>query len=257
MNLLRHLWHARWRRAAALLAADVLDGAEYERARAHVEQCGPCRAELEEFQSLLAQCADERSRTAQPGLPLSAFVTRVEARLNEPAASTWLWTGSRMTLATALGLAVIALTSWQFWQSRATREGSATTELLVPDDALRHIGRSLAREQTARYLSDAQDVLVTVASTLPHCQRRDGHIAVATEAQRSRDLLARRAVLVDLEAEHLAPAESVLMDVERALRDVAELHDCVSAADVARVQRQLDEQHLLMRIALVERELQG
>lgn len=131
------------------------------------------------------------------------------------------------------------------------------TEVLVPDDSLRRIERTLARERAARYLSDAQDVLVTVAATLPHCRRRDAHVAVGTEAQRSRALLVRRAALGDLEAGHLAPAEAVLMDVERALREVADLGDCVRPEDVARVQRQLDEQRLLMRIALVERELRG
>lgn len=257
MNPFQQLWHARRRRATALLAADALDGAEREWARAHLDGCEPCRTEFAQIRGLLDLLERDETRRAQPPVPLDTFVRRVEVQLRASSIQPGRAPGLRWAPVGAFAVVAFVLIAQQFWQSKSIYSTVATTDILMPDDSLRRIERSLAREQTARYLSDAQDVLVTVASTLPHCRRRHGQVSVGTEAQRSRELLARRAALVDLEAEHLAPAEAVLMDVERALRDVAELRDCVSLADVARVQRQLDEQRLLMRIALVERELQG
>ena len=130
---------------------------------------------------------------------------------------------------------------------------------LVTEDALARIERNLAREHAVRYLSEAGEVLVTVAATGADCDRAEERLDVGRAPERSRELLERRALAVGAGAgdEAVASARGVLDDVELALREVADLPSCVKRADVERVRREVDERQLLMRIRLMTRELEG
>jgi hypothetical protein len=127
----------------------------------------------------------------------------------------------------------------------------------VSPDALLRLERTVAREQAARYLSDAGDVLVSVAAAHDDCDKRKDRVEVGEASARSRDLLARRALLVESDRDEVASALPVLDDVEHALREVAALPSCVRAADVARFRDQVERQQLLMKIRLMTRELEG
>ena len=67
---------------------------------------------------------------------------------------------------------------------------------LVTEDALARIERNLAREHAVRYLSEAGEVLVTVAATGADCDRADERLDVGRAPERSRELLERRALVV-------------------------------------------------------------
>jgi hypothetical protein len=116
--------------------------------------------------------------------------------------------------------------------------------------------RSLAREQAARYLSDAQDVLVTVAAGPPPCPRTGETVEVKDEARRSRQLLARRALL-ELGREEVSSAQPVLAEVEQMLREVAALPSCVRPGQLRQLEREIERRRLLMKIDLMTRELTG
>jgi hypothetical protein len=125
------------------------------------------------------------------------------------------------------------------------------------EELLRRMERSLAREQAARYLTEAQDVLVTVAAGPPPCPKTRETIEVEDEAQRSRDLLARRALLVELGRDEVASAQPVLAEVEEMLREVAALPSCVRPGRLQELGRQMEQRRLLMKIDLMTRELVG
>jgi hypothetical protein len=130
----------------------------------------------------------------------------------------------------------------------------------VSDVALARLERNLAREQAARYLSEAQDVLVNVAATPPDCEREEEpgrRVDLAAESARSRELLARRALLVEEDEAGVASARPVLDDVHDMLREVAALPNCTRPADVLRVRQALEKRQLLMKMRLMERELLG
>jgi hypothetical protein len=127
----------------------------------------------------------------------------------------------------------------------------------MPPEVLDRLERNLAREHTARYLSDAQDVLLAVAATEADCDRPDDRVDVGDVPDRSRDLLARRALLVEARPEAVASARAVLDDVELALREVADLPSCVRRRDVQRLRQDLERRQLHMRIRLMTRELEG
>ena len=128
---------------------------------------------------------------------------------------------------------------------------------LLTEDALSRIERNLAREHAARYLSEAGEVLVSVAATGVDCDPADQRLDVGRAPERSRELLERRALVVRGGGEAVASARGVLDDVELALREVADLPSCVKRRDVERLRREVEERQLLMRIRLMTRELEG
>jgi hypothetical protein len=241
--------HLRARRRLPLLAAGVLDGSARGATLAHVASCSSCRQELDELGAVLRLLAAD-PRPAEPPLPLSQLVTRVGARLDEldrahGTRRPWPWVLGSLAGAAAVMAAVAFL----------PRVRPETERPLVSEDTLRRLERNVAREQAARYLGDAQDVLVSVAAAPPPCDREKVDMGEASE--RSRKLLTRGALLVDPEGTAVASARPVLNDVEQALREVAALESCVRARDVQRVREDMDRRQLLMKIRLMKRELEG
>jgi hypothetical protein len=123
--------------------------------------------------------------------------------------------------------------------------------------AMRRIETTLERERAARYLSEAQDVLVTVASAPQHCVRRRNAVEVGPEAAPSRELRARRRLFVETDAPSTVVARDVLDDVEEMLREVAALDACARPQDLEAIRGEIARRRLLMKIDLVTRELQG
>ena len=129
-------------------------------------------------------------------------------------------------------------------------------EIAVSDEALERMERTMARERTARYLDEAQDVLVTVSGAPRRCDRKTQHVDMGDETRRSRELLARRASL-DLDGSAALSAGPVLDDVEKVLREVASLENCARRRDVEAIHRHVSRERLLMKMELMTRELAG
>ena len=121
---------------------------------------------------------------------------------------------------------------------------------------MRRLERVAAREQAARYLGEAGDVLVTVSARPRRCRKGHDHVDIGEEAERSRELLARRSLL-DVDEAAVASAQLVLDDVEQVLREVASLEACARKHDLQTIQRQVERARLLLKIDLMTRELQG
>lgn len=256
--------HQRMKRRVSLLAAGVLQGTERDETRDHVDACPRCREEFEQLQAVVASLESDPVRTATPDVPLSVLMDRVEGELDRgvPAPSRSAW-GGRLALpaAAAAALALVLLGS-----ELASRLPTGSTEpspppvAAVPPDVLARLERNMAREHAARYLSEAQDVLLAVsAATETDCieVRDDDRVDVGEAPDRSRQLLARRALVVEGRPEAVASARAVLDDVELALREVADLPACVRRMDVSRLRQEMDRRQLHMRIRLMTRELEG
>jgi hypothetical protein len=194
-------------------------------------------------------------RQAEPPLSAGALATRVLARLDAPVASArqpvpWLVPGAVTAAAVLLAVAVL-------WPSRPSPGPVVDRQVVVPEAALDRLDRNLARSGAARYLNAAQDVLVTVGSRPPRCPREKSRVSVAEETRRSRELLVRRALLVEMDDDDVAVARPVLEDVDRVLRQVADLDPCVRPQDVDAIRREIERGRLLLKIRLATRELEG
>jgi hypothetical protein len=252
--------HERQRERVSLLAAGALAGSERQAALAHVDSCAECREELDRLREALALLAGDPVREADPPIPFGALVARVDARLAEEGQrggrfSRWV-SGSRWVLLPLGAAAAAALAVLLLPPPPVSAPGPARA-IAVSDEALDRLERNVSREQTARYLNDAGDVLRSVAAAPEDCDRRKERVDVRQASARSRELLARRALLLESGSEAVASVRPVLDDVEQALRQVASLESCVRRRDVERVRDDVERNRLLMRIRLMTRELEG
>ncbi len=272
--------HLRRRRSVTLLAAGALAGAERDAAQRHVEGCPRCRADHDEVAALMARLDQDPVRGAEPQLPLPVLVELVSARVTRTLTSPKAVLGWRLV---AVPVAVAAaMVAWVVVPpvvrhfspgvggeiASVTPGPDAKSETpMVSDDALARLERNVAREQAARYLADAQDVLVNVAAAPRDCDRPapaatpvpagEGRVDLVAESRRSRELLARRTLLVEADEASVMSARPVLEDVEQMLREVASLEACTRARDLARLREQMEKRQLLMKMRLMQRELQG
>jgi len=251
------LLHAGWRRRVSLLASGALGEPESAATRRHVEGCEPCSREYGELRELMALLALDPVHRAEPLVSVGQLHTRVEARLDSESRSRDA--GGRGWLAVPAAAAAAAVV-WAVATSGPRppqASAPAPPTAAVSEEMLERMERVLAREQTVRYLNEAQAVLVTVASGARDCDRETGTVDVAEEADRSRELLRRRSLLAELDATEVASAAPVLEDVEQMLREVASLEACARSQDLEAIYREIGKRRLLMKIDLMARELQG
>ncbi len=265
---LRSLLHERWRTRVSLLAAGCLEGGEQQATLLHLDACGECRREHEAALAMLETLAADPARDAELPVPVEFLVTRVEARVAALTRSRgFRW--ARLAYSLAVAAALFVVLPWilpPLVPPVVDRVVKRTVEPVAPiavepvamdDAALRRVERTVAREQAVRYLSEAQDVLMTVASTPRSCLLEDRHLDLSEESRRSRELVSRRALLVALDDDSVASARLVIDDVDHVLREVARLDPCANPEAVARVQQQMEQDRLLMKIRLMSRELVG
>jgi putative zinc finger protein len=253
--------HGRWRRRVTLLCAEALEPDERARAERHLEGCAACRADAASLRATLELLARDPARTAEPPIAPGALRTRVFARLDEPAAART--PSRRAVLGWTLGAAAAAAAAVVALRTPAPPPGPGPAPVTAVESAhageeefVRRLERVSAREQAARYLDDAGDVLVTVAARARRCRKGHDHVDVGEEAERSRELLARRSLL-DVDEAAVASAQLVLDDVEQVLREVASLEACARKHDLQTIQRQVERRRLLLKIDLMTQELQG
>jgi hypothetical protein len=260
------LAHLRLRRRVGLLAARALEGDEKAEVAAHVAACPRCRRAHDELHAVVAALEADPRRGAEPELPVAVLVHRVERAVEgapEPERQPRWWLVAVPAAAALLAVAALVPPLVE----RLTPRPSATVVNLpsppLPvsgtdsQEALARLERNVARAHAARYLSEARDVLVSVAATDVDCVRGANQVDVGEAPDRSRDLLARGTLLVQDDTEAVASARAVLDDVELTLQEVAELPSCARRQDLERLRRQVEQRQLLMRIRLLTRELEG
>jgi len=249
--------HRRWSRRVALLAADAIEPSERAAVLAHVARCPACAEALATLTAAWRSLDEDPALSAEPPISTQALQARVMSRLDRQKAPQRRWLqplllplGVGTVLAVAVGAALML-------SGGPGREPVPEARIHVPTQMLDTMDRQLARERAARYLAEARDVLVHVASESPHCDLRKRQVDVQDERRRSRELLVKRALLVDVQAPTVAPARGVLDDVERSLRTVAALDPCCDPAALIALRDDLVRSRLLMKIDLVSRELVG
>lgn len=264
-----NLAHFLYRDRLGLLAASVLDAAEAGRVAGHVANCAVCRLELEGLkrtsEALRADAAFERP------LPISseALRTRVLARIHASpqgaparpafsfvtAFSAAAFVGAGL-LAGILVTRIIAPAEVPAEISAAASDPAAAGDTSANDAAFyERLENNQVRANAARYLADAQDILVQVRAAADCPDSPQDSVDVAREAQTSRKLLRRRAALVSGSGEALMAAQGVLEEVEGLLQQVADLPRCTRRKDVDAIASRVDSKNLLMKIDLVAQEL--
>ena len=250
--------HWRTRGRLGLLASGALEGAELEAARAHASECATCASELARMRLVLEQVALDPARTAELPIDTALLLRRTLARLDRAGAPVAarprpLRLLAPLAAAAALAIVVVAIRR----EAPEPARVASAQRVTMPDESLRRLERTVEREQAAHYLDEAEAVLVTVAAAPQHCDKSKTTVDLAAERKRSRELLQRRALVVDMDSEEMRAVRPVLEDVERVLRQVATLDACAKPEDLIAIHEELRDRRLLMKIDLMTKELLG
>lgn len=261
-----NLFHFRYRQRLGLLASSSLDADEAAGLRKHVAECASCQAELADLARLATALREDAAQG--PALPISseALRTRVLARIRagSPApARRNAWSLAPATAALGLVgiglLLVVVVTRFSAPKGEPARVQAplqASAETALNDAAFyERLEKTHTRANAARYLAEAQDILIQVRAAADCPDSPKDSVDVAAEAQTSRTLLRRRAALVSGSQGTLLAAQGVMEEVEGVLQRVAELPKCTRRKDVDAIARTVDQKNLLMKIDLVAQEL--
>jgi hypothetical protein len=258
------LFHFRFRSRLGLLASSSLDPRETGWMRGHVAGCASCRSELAALSNLATMLKTDASLDRPLPISTDALRTRVLARIRtgsaEPVRTGWRPAPAMSALAL---LGVFVLAGVLATRSSAPKEPLETIAPLVAsaDTAVNdaafyeRLEKTHTRANAARYLSEAQDILIQVRAAADCPDSPKDSVDVTAEAQTSRKLLGRRAALVSGSQGSLLAAQGVMEEVEGVLQKVAELPKCTRRKDVDAIARSVDQKNLLMKIDLVAQEL--
>jgi hypothetical protein len=255
--MIRRFLHRGWTRRLVDDAVGLLPPDDRAALRRHLETCAACRAERRQIEDALATAEHDPIRRAEPPIDATTMVWRVNRAIERrtagspevPAARRMPWTPVWVAAAAVAVIAALA--------HLKAPVPAASIEAVVPVETIERMERTVDREQTARYLQEAEGVLLTLTARVPACDRSARHREVSAEVRQSRELLARRRLLVLDEAEHLATVRPVLQDVDRVLGEVAALDACARPEELRSIAARIAEERLLMKIDLMARELQG
>jgi hypothetical protein len=256
--------HFRYRDRLGLLASSALAPGEADWVKTHVALCPSCQAELSGLMAVASTLAADAARNRPLPISSEALRTRVLARIKTRALASRTDWSLAPTLA-ALGLLGIGLAAGLLVTRSAAPPGepSAVLASLQPsadtefNDAAfyERLERTHTRADAARYLAEAQDILIQVSAAADCPDSPRDSVDVTREAQTSRSLLRRRAALVSGSRGTLLAAQGVMEEVEGVLQQVAELPKCTKRQDVDAIARTVDRRNLLMKIDLVAQEL--
>lgn len=240
------------------LAADELAGARRQALEKHLGSCPACRMELEAWRTLLADAAIPAAEVeaavaavdwpAVSGRILTAAEgRRGPARRHAPAWSpAWLAAAAALAAVVGLGLFFLGRSTAPLVPAPPDPQGLAS--------AMVHLQSGLAREEAVSYLQQSQLMFVDLLKDCPGEEM--AAMDLRLYSRRAKELLLRKKYI----EQSLPPVEWLRM------RQVAERIDWLNyeilqleaqglCGQIQRLQRLLENERLLLKIRLLEREL--
>jgi hypothetical protein len=242
-----------------LFAEQELSPEEHRGVQEHLAQCEACRRELAGIESIRSALSDPDlflpSDYAWQSLP-RALAAR--ARDMTPVRR---WVPSNLgSLGWAASLAASVLLAAGLIQVIKQRHSVSPPTIshsqLPPGNEpfLRRMESIYARDATARYLNECQDLLLNLVRVEQSCDR-GGH-DVSAEVARARELLQQKRMLdAELKTPEVARAKELCDQLENVLVDLSISDHCESSDKLRIMQRTIRKEQLLLRINLLKSEL--
>ncbi|MGD2244944.1 MAG: zf-HC2 domain-containing protein [Candidatus Aminicenantes bacterium] len=247
-----------------------LEENERELFKAHIDICPGCRKELEEIKTVtqaadvFQEDIDEAMATVDwEALPsqISKNVFREEVR---PHRESWLTKVSGFLLQPRLkpvyaGLligavlgALVTLMVLRVPQPTDTAE----TEFFAPQDfLLENVELEMARRDTLDYLQRSQYLLLDFVQS--PSERSADFWQSEYAAEQARDLLAKKKYInPQLDRFQLAKAKAICGQIEFLFYELTQISVHLSAEEVNRLQRMIEDKQILLKIDLLKKELE-
>lgn len=245
-----------FRRDLEWLAADELAGARQQALEKHLCSCPACRRELEAWRSLLdaaaIPAAEIEAAAAAVDWPtvsdrILAAAERRRFAARRPALSpAWLAAAAALAAAAGLGLFFLGRSTAPSVSAPSGRAGLAA--------AVMHLQAGLAREEAISYLQQSQLVFVDLLKDCPSEEMAANELRLYS--RKAKELLLRKKYI----EQNLPPVEwlkvrPVSERIDWLNYEILQLEEPRLCSQIRRLQRLLEDEKLLLKIRLLERDL--
>ncbi len=240
------------RESLVLYAEGELSAEQNRSIQEHLARCVSCRQEDAGIRQVRSWLLDPDLFLPQEypweSLP-SSLAARVKGRRRR-----WENFGSLAWVAGVAACLLLGLILLQTVQDRSSLRRPSTTSLSPVDiqSLVRRIQSAHAREATARYLNECQDLLLNLVRAEKNCEG-DRH-DLSLEVERARELLRHKRMLdVELRAPEVARARELCDELENLLVGLSTAQK--SSGELRLMERSIEKQRILLRISLLRAEL--
>ena len=241
-----------------LASENALEAEQQSQVDSHLAACASCREEAASIRTLQGWLRDPelfapKQDYAWQCLPHTLASRAARTRSFRP----WLPINAR-SLAWVLNLAAVVFLAFGLvWLSqRRDQPANLTVPVAAPDNQafLNRIQSAYARQATAQYLNDCQDLLVNLMRAEPTCQ--DKSYDVSIEISRARELLETKRLLdAELQLPEVVSAKDLCDELERFLVNLSASDRCESPDRLRHLERFIQKEKLLLRINVLQSEL--
>lgn len=241
------------------LAADELEGALRQRAEAHLDECPDCRRELAAWRSLLGAAAlpDADVEAEIRAVDWNALAEGIAARAERggrpaPGAAGRRFFALRPLAAAAAVVVIAGLAALVWFQPRRGPLPAAAGDDRAA--AVAHLQSGLAREEVLSYLRQSQLVFTDLLKDCP--SEEMAPMELRLYSRKAKELLLRKKYV----EQSLPPVEwlkvrQVSERIDWLNYEILQLEERRLCSQIHRLQRLLEDENLLLKIRLLERDL--
>lgn len=257
----------RYREELAAFLYGELSAEASRELEAHLETCASCRREMNVIKKVFngANTLNAEMEAAMEGVDWDSLPDRIADRVlgrgsrRSPKRKPGLWSTllqPRMRpVYAALFLGIIVGASVMFLTLRPLRSPQGeTSRLIVPDRFLESMDIEVARRATLDYLERSQYLLLDLVQTPP--DKAVDFWKSDFASQRARELLTKKKYIdQQLDNFQMAKAKALCDQIELLFLELSQISQELSAAELEKLQRLIQERKLFLKIKLIKKEL--
>ncbi len=241
-----------------LHSEDALDAPQSAEVREHLESCPNCKREAGEINQIRAWLADPEIFSPNQDLSWQILPRTLAARAKSlPTVKRWLPANFGSLGWTLSMAATIVLAFGSVWLvNRPRPEPEVASMATAPGNAafLGRMQNAYAREATALYLSECQDLLLSLMRAGKNCPGQNYDVSL--EVERAQRLLQRKQLLeAELKSPDVERAKPLCDELENFLVNLSTSDRCETLDKMRRMESFIQREQLLLRISLLQSEL--
>jgi len=255
-------------RLSAFLGGEITDDAE-ARMKEHLERCPKCRKDMDDIQRIMAGAEAlhkdiEKARDTVDWEALArritdaAFARKEKASPESKAAPFWKvlfepkW---RPVFAGVLAGILLGSVATFLLLKPGLFHPTSRPVYSASSDFIDRVELQLAKRETLDYLEKSQYLILDFVQSPPGRARL---LSQDLAAQWARDMLSRkRYINQHLDKMQMAKAREICNQIELLFLELSQISDEISAEEIGKIQKFIDQKQILLKIQLIKKELES